>query len=136
MGRLYLINLLEREIKANKPLFYISSKDEDKYVGEMQIGQFALGKVSEGQTVIIRLKAFPYQEYGVLKGKITYLSQQNTSKDSSYMARVAFDNGKLSSYSKELNLKNGLIADAEIITKHRSLLGKLFSSLVSLFKNN
>ena len=123
-------------IKANKPLFYISSKDEDKYVGEMQIGQFALGKVSEGQTVIIRLKAFPYQEYGVLKGKITYLSQQNTSKDSSYMARVAFDNGKLSSYSKELNLKNGLIADAEIITKHRSLLGKLFSSLVSLFKNN
>lgn len=123
-------------IKANKPLFYISSKDEDKYVGEMQIGQFALGKVSEGQTVIIRLKAFPYQEYGVLKGKITYLSQQNTFKDSSYMARVAFDNGKLSSYSKELNLKNGLIADAEIITKHRSLLGKLFSSLVLLFKNN
>ena len=72
----------------------------------------------------------------LFKGKITYLSQQNTSKDSSYMARVAFDNGKLSSYSKELNLKNGLIADAEIITKHRSLLGKLFSSLVSLFKNN
>jgi hypothetical protein len=52
------------------------------------------------------------------------------------MARVVFDNGKLSSYSKELNLKNGLIADADIITNHRSLLGKLFSSMVSLFKNN
>lgn len=123
-------------IEANKPLFYISSKHEDRYVGEMQIGQYALGKVSEGQTVIIRLKAFPYQEYGFLKGRITYLSQQNSSKDTSYIARVVFDNGKISSYNKELRLKNGLIADAEIITKHRSLLGKLFSSLVSLFKNN
>ncbi|MFZ4102735.1 MAG: HlyD family efflux transporter periplasmic adaptor subunit, partial [Sphingobacterium thalpophilum] len=123
-------------VEANKPLFYIASKDEGKYIGQMKIGQYSLGKVFEGQTVIIRLKAFPYQEYGVLKGKITYLSQQNTSKDSSYMARVVFDNGKLSSYSKELNLKNGLIADADIITNHRSLLGKLFSSMVSLFKNN
>lgn len=122
-------------VQANKPLFYIAAKDEGQYIGKMKIGQFALGKVFEGQTVIIRLKAFPYQEYGVLKGKISYLSNLNTSKDTSYVARVVFENGKQSSYKKELNLKNGLIADAEIITQNRSLLGKLFSSLVSLFKN-
>ena len=122
-------------VAANKPLFYISSKDEGKYIGEMKIGQYALGKVFEGQTVIIRLKAFPYQEYGVLKGKISYLSNLNATKDTSYVARVTFDNGKQSTYQKELNLKNGLIADAEIITKQRSLLVKLFSSVVSLFKN-
>mgnify|MGYP006180813167 FL=1 len=122
-------------VAANKPLFYISSKDEGKYIGEMKIGQYALGKVFEGQTVVIRLKAFPYQEYGVLKGKISYLSNLNATKDTSYVARVTFDNGKQSTYQKELNLKNGLIADAEIITQHRSLLVKLFSSVVSLFKN-
>lgn len=122
-------------VTANKPLFYIAAKDDGKYIGEMKIGQYALGKVFEGQTVIIRLKAFPYQEYGVLKGKISYLSNLNTTKDTSYIARVIFENGKQSSYKKELNLKNGLIADAEIITQNRSLLGKLFSSLVSLFKN-
>lgn len=122
-------------VVANIPLFYIAAKDEGKYIGEMKIGQYALGKVFEGQTVIIRLKAFPYQEYGVLKGKISYLSNLNSNQDTSYVARVIFDNGKQSSYKKELNLKNGLIADAEIITQNRSLLEKLFSSLVSLFKN-
>ena len=122
-------------VAVNKPLFYIAPKDEGKYIGEMKIGQYALGKVFEGQNVIIRLKAFPYQEYGVLKGKISYLSDLNTTKDTLYVARVIFENGNQSSYKKELNLKNGLIADAEIITQNRSLLGKLFSSLVSLFKN-
>ena len=122
-------------VSANKPLFYISAKDEGKFIGVMKIGQYALGKVFEGQTVIIRLKAFPYQEYGVLKGKISYLSNLNTTTDTCYVARVIFENGRQSSYKKELNLKNGLIADAEIITQNRSLLGKLFSSLVSLFKN-
>ncbi len=122
-------------VEANKPLFYIEAKDKGQYIGEMQIGQYALGKVKEGQSVIVRLNAFPYQEYGILRGKITYLSDM-TIADTSYVARVIFNEGKTTSYKKELNLKNGLIADAEIITKNRSLLNKLFSSLTSLVNND
>lgn len=122
-------------VTENKPLFFIASGDSDNYIGEMKIGQYALGKVFEGQTVIIRLKAFPYQEYGILKGKISYLSNLSMNNDTVYLARVIFENGKQSSYKKELNLKDGLIADGEIITQKRSLLAKLFGSLVSLFRN-
>nr|MBC7611725.1 HlyD family efflux transporter periplasmic adaptor subunit [Pseudopedobacter sp.] len=121
-------------VEVNKPLFYIKTKNAGTFEGEMRIGQYALGKVKEGQNVIIRLSAFPYQEYGVLKGKISYLSNQ-TINDSIYIARVTFlDSGK-TSYHKNLNLKNGLLADAEIITQKRSLLTKLFNSVYTMFKN-
>lgn len=121
-------------LEANKPLFYITGKNDGQFEGEMQVGQYALGKVKEGQNVVIRLNAFPYQEYGVLKGRISYLSNQTVS-DSMYIAKVIFlDNGK-TSYHKELKLKNGLMADAEIITQNKSLLNKLFNSVYSMFKN-
>ncbi len=121
-------------IANDKPLFYIDPKNKGSFEGEMSIGQYALGKVKEGQSVIIRLNAFPYQEYGVLKGRISYLSDQAIS-DSIYVARVTFLDGAKTSYHKKLNLKNGLLADAEIITQKRSLLTKLFNSIYSMFGN-
>jgi multidrug efflux pump subunit AcrA (membrane-fusion protein) len=100
----------------------------------MQIGQYALGKVKEGQDVIIRLNAFPYQEYGVIKGKISYLSNQ-TIADSIYIAKVKFENEGKTNYNKQLHLKNGFLAEAEIVTQKRSLLSKLFSTLYAMFKD-
>ncbi|MFC5282403.1 HlyD family secretion protein [Pedobacter alpinus] len=121
-------------VEPNKVLFYISNKNNGGFIGEMAIGQYALGKVKEGQNVVVRLNAFPYQEYGVLNGKISYLSNQTVS-DSIYIARVVFENGAITSYKKRLDLKNGLVAEAEIITKKRSLLTKLFGSLYAMFSN-
>lgn len=121
-------------IESNKPLFYITKGATGKFEGEMMLSQYALGKVRVGQEVVIRLNAFPYQEYGVLKGKITYLSELAIA-DSLYIARVSFSNEGKTSYQKDLKLKNGLLADAEIVTQKRSLLTKLFSNVYSMFKN-
>ena len=103
-------------IEPNKVLFYVSDRDVGSFVGEMAIGQYALGKIREGQNVVIRLDAFPYREYGVLKGKIDYLSNQTVS-DSIYVARVLFENNAQTSYHKNLKLKNGLTANAEILPR-------------------
>jgi multidrug resistance efflux pump len=121
-------------IEANKTLFFIESNQTQTFEGEMQIGQYALGKVKEGQDVIIRLNAFPYQEYGVIKGKISYLSNQ-TIADSIYIAKVKFENEGKTNYNKQLHLKNGFLAEAEIVTQKRSLLSKLFSTLYAMFKD-
>jgi HlyD family secretion protein len=121
-------------IEANKPLFYIDNEKGGAFEGQMSIGQTALGKVQEGQQVIIRLSAYPYQEYGILKGKISYLSNQTVS-DSVYIAKILISNQNQTSYHKKINLKNGLFAEAEIITRNRSLLTKLFDSLYSLFNS-
>lgn len=121
-------------VEANKALFYITKEAKGKFEGELQIGQYDLGKVKEWQDVIVRLTAFPYQQYGVLKGKISYLSDQTTA-DTLYIAKVTFADGGKTSYYKELKLKNGMVANAEIVTQKRSLLTKLFSNVYSMFKN-
>lgn len=79
-------------VAANTPLFYIENKNAGGFEGEMRIGQYAFGKIKTGQHVLIRLNAYPYQQFGVLNGRISYLSSQ-TIGDSLYVAKIQFLNG-------------------------------------------
>jgi hypothetical protein len=51
------------------------------------------------------------------------------------MAKVEFENEGKTNWFKNLKLYNGFLAEAEIITRKRSLLCKLFSCVVSWFNN-
>jgi len=55
--------------------------------------------------------------------------------DSIYMVKVEFENEGKTNWFKNLKLYNGFLAEAEIITRKRSLLCKLFSCVVSWFNN-
>lgn len=123
-------------IDANKPVFYIEPENylNEGFIGMLNFGQFSIGKVKEGQKVVIRLEAYPYQEFGILYGIIDYLPDISYS-DSLYSARVKLINDGISSYNRKLQLKNGLVAQAEVITDKRTLLSKLFDNVYSLLNN-
>lgn len=97
------------------------------------MGQSGMGKVQLGQKVIVRLDAFPYQEHGYLKGRIEYLSDF-TSGDTSYLAKVSFPEGLVTTHKKQLLLKDGLVANAEIVAKERTLIARLFNSLAPFWE--
>lgn len=136
-GRVVFNQVLEENqwLEANKPVMFISGPGSGQPYGELILGQYSLGKVKPGQDVLIKLKAFPYQEYGLLKGKIAYISDV-VYGDTTYTAKVRFSGGLISTYNKPLNLQTGLIAGAEIVTESRSLLSRVFSSLRSVIDNN
>ena len=73
-GRVLFAQLLEEKqtLTANQEVFFVSPP-YDQYFGEVLIPQHNLGKVKLGQTVLIRFEGYPFQEFGTVKGKITYL---------------------------------------------------------------
>lgn len=116
-------------VKSGDPLFYVNT-DKDDYYGEMLIPQNSSAKVKEKQEVIIRVRSFPYQEYGYLKGRISYISPIPL-RDSIFLTKVELIRTVQDSVIK---LKPGILADAEIITEDKSIFYRIWSNLTKSLK--
>lgn len=127
-------NLQEGQyFQNNKDLFYILPKNI-KYFGVVKISQTKSGVVKVGQNVNIKFSAFPFQEYGIVKGQINRIEEVPT-EDNSYVAKIYFPNGLNTSLNKRIPFKTGGAASAEIITKDYRLLEKIFYNFRSNFGN-
>jgi HlyD family secretion protein len=110
----------------NKELFYIMPTDI-RYVGEIFIDQYNLGKLENGQKIVIKLKSYPYEEYGVLTGKIENISEVDVNKQ--YLIKVDLDNGLVTNIGKILKFRYGMVGNASIITKEMKVIDKLIYKL-------
>ena len=109
----------------NQQVFYIIPENE-QFFGEMIIPQDNMGKIRAGQQVLIKLKAYPYEDYGIIKGKIAYIT--NVSFKNMFIARVDFQTNKLDGFNQSVRLEPGLMADAEIITQDATILKRISKS--------
>lgn len=125
-GRVLFAHVLEEKqtLTANQEVFFVSPP-YNQYFGEVLIPQPNLGKVKLGQTVLIRFEGYPFQEFGTVKGAITYLSEIPT-KDSAFLAKVALPAGLLTDYGRTLTYRNSMQATAEVITDDTRLIEKIF----------
>jgi hypothetical protein len=93
------------------------------------------GKVTEGQTVNIKLSGFPYLEYGMVQGIIR--SKSKVSSDDAYMIEIELPQGLKTLYGRQLEFTQNMQGTAEIITNDRSLLEKMvspFRHMISISK--
>ena len=116
-------------VKAGEKLFFVNSKKDD-YYGEVMIPQSHSSKVKPGQQVLIKVKGFPYQEYGYLDGRVVYLSDIPL-KDSVFISKVTL---KRTTADSVIKLKPGMLADAEIVTEDQSIFKRLWFSLTKNLK--
>lgn len=116
-------------VKSGDPLLYVNTAKDD-YYGEMLIPQSTSAKVKEKQEVIIKVRSFPYQEYGYLKGKIDYISAIPL-RDTVFLTKVSLMRTDQDSVIK---LKPGILADAEIITEDKSIFYRIWSNLTKSLK--
>jgi multidrug resistance efflux pump len=119
---------------AGQDVFYITKGSGDLF-GEMNVKQESLGKVKEGQPVLIKLKGYPFEEYGMLHGHLSYLSDVPY-KDSIFTSRVDLDSARGSDLKKPVHLKQGMLADAEIITQDATIFQRLTRNLVKALHSN
>ena len=90
------------------------------------------GKVKVGQDVNIKLDSYPYFEFGILKGKVGSISV--VPSEEVYLNIVELPNGLLSDLGNELIFSEEMSGRAEIITKKRKLLSRLYYKLEYLFR--
>ncbi|QEC72186.1 HlyD family efflux transporter periplasmic adaptor subunit [Arachidicoccus ginsenosidivorans] len=122
-------------ISKGEELFSIIPSD-DKYYGQVLLSENSgAGKVEIGQSVIIKLKDFPYLEFGYVRGVVASISlatnveQTSSGKVGYYMIFVKLESGLRTNYGKKLTYKHGISGSVEIITQRRRLFERLFDNI-------
>ena len=128
-GRVGYVGILQenQNVALNQSLFVVNPGNTN-FFGELQIPQYNMGKVKVGQKVLIKLRSYPFEEYGMVMGRVSYITDF-AMKDSVFLAKVDFDKIAPKGGEHLFVLKPGMIADAEIITKESSLLQRFLRNV-------
>lgn len=121
-------------VSASTEVFSISPA-KNRMTGELLIPSLGAGKVEVGQDVNVKFFAYPYNEYGYVRGKVEALSSLTRNMESSegmakfYLVKVSFPEGMKTNFDKQLHLNFESAGTGEIITRKRRLIQRLFDNL-------
>jgi len=128
-GTVVFLTRLEKNqfMKNNEILGYVNPPNS-RYYARINFSQSNFGKLDTGQIVQLRLTAYPYEEFGYIKGKLRYIS--NVASDSGFSGNVMLPNGLNTIYNKQIQFRSGLQAQAIIITKQMRLLERFYFNIL------
>lgn len=120
---------LNKNVEIGKEIFAIMPKN-DNYVAEAIIPRGEISKILIGQKVKIKINGYPFQEFGVLEGKVTHISSISQDEKTHRVA-ISLNNGLISDTHKKMNFIPEMQGTAEIITKDFTV----FQRLIFRFKS-
>lgn len=85
--------------------------------------------IEQGLPVKLKFDAFPYQDYGTVEGRVTYVSpdaQVDKEAGSFYKVNIAPEQTAINARGRSIPLRPGLAVTANIITERKSILSLLF----------
>ncbi|MFT5165424.1 MAG: multidrug efflux pump subunit AcrA (membrane-fusion protein) [Saprospiraceae bacterium] len=121
-------NVNQSVVEGTKILQIIPPGDIGEMYGRVNLPQNRSGKVDTGQVVIIKMKNYPFYEYGIVRGIIKSKSDI-PQEDNTYKVEVRLPDGLRTSYGKNLNFSQGMLGSAEIITQERRFLYRIFDNV-------
>lgn len=122
----------EQYVKNEQTLFsVIPINTNGKYFARVKMPIDKSGKVKIGQRVNVKLLNYPFEEYGVLEGKVAKIT--NVANESFYYVIVDLKKGLVTSYNKKIN-SNNLVGQADIITEDLALIERFVYTLIRNFK--
>ena len=95
------------------------------------------GFVKEGMPVKIKLEAYPYQDYGVIPGKVISISadaKPDQNLGAVYRVKIALDRSHIRENQQNINFKAGQTATADIIIRNRRIADVLLDPIKQLQK--
>ncbi len=98
------------------------------------------GLLKTGMPVKVKFDAYPFQEYGVLPGKVSWISPDSKVEETSpggsetYELRIALDKPYIEDGSRRIPLTPGQTANAEVIVRQRRAIDLLLDPFKKLQK--
>lgn len=120
-----------QQLQPNQIICFINPENS-LYYSEIVIPQSNFGKVAVGQEVLLKFQSYPFQEYGSVIGKIEFISHMPS--ENGYVAKVILLNGLTTTYRKQIQYRDGLLANAEIVTKDMRLLERFYYNILRQVK--
>ncbi|MEH6306932.1 HlyD family efflux transporter periplasmic adaptor subunit [Olivibacter sp. CPCC 100613] len=115
-------------VTGEKRVLTITPVNATKYFSLVKLPTENSGKVRKGQDCVIKLKNYPYEQFGMLKGRVTSISLN--ANDGFYTAVVDLPRQLLTTQKKNLSIGGDVSGTAEIIIEDLSLFDRLFYSLI------
>lgn len=115
----------------------------DQLIIEAKMNPSDVSFVKKGQDVAVKLDAYDYSIYGILHGKVSYISPDTLMEKTAqgekpyFRVLVVLNQSQLISKSnKKIDIAPGMTAQVDIITGHRTVLDYLFKPIVKNFNNS
>ena len=112
------------DIETGETVFVIIPHDAVVPIGKALLPMESIGKVRVGQRAIIRLPAFPEQEFGFVEGCVSSVSPVPDA-DGNYILEITLPDGMETTYGKTLPLIKEIKGNVSVVTQERSLLENL-----------
>ncbi len=122
---------VNQEVKTGELIATVIPVEKSAIIAKAVIPPSGFGKVEVGQRVNLKLRGFPYMEFGMLKGVIHSVSLVPDSRG--YIAEIELSEGMTSSYRENLKFIQQMDGTAEIITKEMRLITRLINPLKAFF---
>lgn len=136
-----LIANIGDRVVMDKAILSMIPQDSNLYA-ELLVPTSAIGFVERGQRVLIKYKAYPYQQFGLHEAKIIRIDKSALSKQESnlsialeepfYRVLVSINEQTINAYGKEYELSSGMLLDAVILCEKRTLLQWIFDPIYSI----
>ena len=139
-GKATGINVVTGETVRDNDLMLSLIPENAELVAELFLPTRSAGFVKKGDSVKLRLEAFPYQRFGYLSGEVTYIGtvllQQGESplpiNEPVYRIRVSLEKEYVDFNGSAISLKNGMLLEADILLESRSILGWILEPVYGL----
>ncbi|XGB43013.1 MAG: HlyD family efflux transporter periplasmic adaptor subunit [Nodosilinea sp. LVE1205-7] len=97
------------------------------------------GLVRSGMPVNVKLDSFPYQDYGVIAGKLITIAPDAQFKEGMgnvYRVEVALEQSSIIHEGKSINLRPGETGSAEVVVRQRRIISLILEPILKLRKGN
>jgi HlyD family secretion protein len=121
-------------IEGGKEIMIVVPSKTSEMQGNAKLAIAGSGKVEIGQTVNIKLDGFPFYEYGIVKGEVETMSA--VPREGYYDILIGLPNGLITSSKKDLRFQQQTEGVAEIVTKDRRLIERIFEKLIAAVRDN
>ncbi len=120
-------------VKVGDEVMTIVPEGQQIVIGKVRMPIQNSGKAKIGQRVNIQLENYPYEEYGMVIGRVRNISL--VPKENLYAIDVELPATLTTTYNKELEFRYELQGHAEIITEDLRLLERMFYQIRKIFVN-
>lgn len=93
-------------------------------LGRMELEFSGSGTVKEDQEVIVRLKSYPFPEYGAVIGQVAWKSRV-PDRQNKIPVQVIFPNGLVTTTGRNIDPGEELSGDAQIITNEKRFIDRI-----------
>ncbi|NKI30796.1 HlyD family secretion protein [Croceivirga thetidis] len=134
-GKVTVFDIWDRyqNVDIGEVLFTVVPHKMDGIIGRVSLPVRNSGKVKEGQSVLVKLDNYPYEEWGSLSGKIESISEVPLQgEETVYTLYITLENLE-TSFGKTIAFKQEMQGRAEIVVEELSVLQRVFYELRKVF---